>query len=94
MSKILQDAGLKVTVGRYSVRVEDCTHFVFQEYGSDYGHPSIDADGESLAEMMRDGKLVSDALRRAEIRHRFELYDASNAMVGYLHHAWPRDLEG
>lgn len=89
MATILRGAGLRVSVGRYSVRVEDCSHFIFQEYAGDLGVPSIDADAESLDEMMRDGKLVSDALARAGIRHRFELYGASDEMVGYLHHEWP-----
>lgn len=94
MAAILRDAGLRVYVGRYSVRVEDCSHFVFQELGGDLGEPSIDADAASLDEMMRDGKLVSDALARAGIRHRFELYDAANEMVGYLHHGWPLGHDG
>ncbi len=94
MATLLRNAGLKVHVGRYSVRVEDCSHFVFQEYGGDIGEPSIDADAGSLDEMMRDAKLVSDALGRAGIRHRFELYDEGNEMVGYLHHDWPPGHDG
>jgi hypothetical protein len=94
MATILRGAGLNVSVGRYSVRVDDCSHFVFQEYGGDLGEPSIDADAGSLGEMIRDGKLVSDALGRAGIRHRFELYDAANEMVGYLHHDWPLGHDG
>ena len=94
MAAILRDAGLTVAVGRYSVRVEDCSHFLFQNYGGDLGEPTIDADAESLEEMMRDGTLVSDALARAGIRHRFELYDAADAMVGYLHHDWPLGVVG
>ena len=94
MAAVLRDAGLKVYVGRYSIRVEDCSHLVFQEYGGDLGDPTIDADAGSLDEMMRDGKVVSDALARAKIRHRFELYDAANQMVGYLHHDWSLDHDG
>ena len=94
MAAILRDAGLRVCVGRYSVRVEDCSHFVIQEYGSDLGEPGIDADAASLDEMTRDGKLVSGALARAGIRHRFELYAAADEMVGYLHHDWPFDHDG
>ena len=89
MAAVLRNAGLRVYVGRYSLRVEDCSHFVFQEYGRDICEPSIDADAESLDAMLRDGALVSAALARAGIRHRFELYDAANEMVGYLHHDWP-----
>jgi hypothetical protein len=94
MAAILRNAGLRVVLGRYSVRVEDCSHFVFQEYGGDTDKPAIDADARSLEEMMREGKLVSDALARAGIRHRFELYDAANALVGYLHHDWPPGHDG
>ena len=39
--------------------------------------------------MLREGKLVSDALARAGIKHRFEIYDDGPDMVGYLHHNWP-----
>jgi hypothetical protein len=70
MVSILRAAGLNVHSGRYSVRVKDCTHFVFQEYGGDLGQPSIDADAESVEAMMRDTQIVSDALARAGIRHR------------------------
>jgi hypothetical protein len=89
MADILRRAGLDVYVGPYSVRVEDCSHFVFQEYGGDRCEPSVDADAGSLGELTRDGTLVSDALARAGIRHRFELYNGRNEMVGYLHHDWP-----
>ena len=89
MAAILRDAGLRVHVGRYSIRIENCSHFVFEEYGGDLGEPRINADAASLDEMLRDGKLVSDALARAKIQHRFELYDAANELVGYLHHDWP-----
>jgi hypothetical protein len=89
MAEILRRAGLTVRVGTYSLRVEECSHFVFQDYGGDTGEPRIDADAESLQAMTRDARLVSDALARAGIRHRFELYNAANELVGYLHHDWP-----
>lgn len=94
MAAILRNAGLSVCVGRYSIRVEDCSHFAFQEYGGNLGDPSIDADADSLDEMLRNGKLVSEALARAGIKHRFEMYDASDEMVGYLHHEWPPGHDG
>src|SRR5262249_35174815 len=75
MVAILQNAGLRAHVGQYSVRVTDCSHFVFQEYGGDLGDPAIDADADTVEDMIREGGLVSDALARAGIRHRFEIYD-------------------
>ena len=89
MAAVLRDAGLRVYVGRYSIRVEDCSYFVFQQYGGDLGDPCIEADADSAEEMLRDGTLVSDALARAGIRHRFEVYDHREDKVGYLHHEWP-----
>jgi hypothetical protein len=89
MAKILHKGGLNVYVSKYSVRVEDCSHFSFEHYGGDIGEPIIDADADSLDEMMRDAKRVSAALAAAGIRHRFELYDAANEMVGYVHYDWP-----
>lgn len=89
MAEILRDAGLQVSVGQYSIRVDNCSHFVIQEYGSDLGTPAIDADADSVNEMLRDGKLVSDALAKAGIRHRFEIYDHEDLMVEYLNYDWP-----
>ncbi|MBA4018453.1 MAG: hypothetical protein C0483_14900 [Pirellula sp.] len=91
MAAILRDAGLRVHRGRYSIRVEDCSHFVFQNYGGDIGEPVIDADADSADEMLRDGKLVSKALSQAGMVHRFEIYDYRNELVEYLHHGWLQD---
>jgi hypothetical protein len=93
MATILCDGGLRIQVGRYSVRVEDCSHFVFQEYGGDLGDPSIDADADTVGEMMREGRLVSDALARAGVKHRFEIYDDSDKLAGYLHYDWPPEKD-
>jgi hypothetical protein len=94
MAAILRAGGLRVGVGRYSIRVEDCSHFVFQEYGGDLGDPAIDADADTAADMIQDGGLVSDVLSRAGIKHRFEIYDECDTLVGYLHHQWPLQEEG
>jgi hypothetical protein len=93
MAAILRDAGLRIRVGRYSIRVEDCSWFVFQHYGGDLCDPCIESDADSSEQMLRDGKLVSDALSRAGIRHRFEVYDHRDEMVGYLHHEWPLEAD-
>ena len=89
MAAILRSAGLAATVGRYSVRVEGHPHFTFHEYGGDLGDPVIDADAESVAELLTIARLVSDALGRAGVVHRFELYDGDNVLADYLHHRWP-----
>ena len=87
MAELLSSAGLNVTVGRYSLRVNDCEHFEFQEYGGDLGNPTIDANAETLPKMLVDAGLVSNALATADIRHRFEIYAGDEyGLVGYLHH--------
>lgn len=89
MAAILRAAGLRVRVGRYSVRVEGCSHFCFQHYGGDVSEPTTDANADTVDELMQDARLVSDALARADVRHRFEIYDDDQELAGYLHHAWP-----
>jgi hypothetical protein len=89
MALILRDGGLRVQEGRYSLRVEDCSNFVFQEYGGDLGDPAIEAGADTVEDMIREGQLVSDALSRAGIRHRFEIYTDGNELAGYIHHQWP-----
>ena len=39
MADILRAAGLSVTVGRYSVRIEGHSHFVFQHIAATWGRP-------------------------------------------------------
>ncbi len=91
MARLMESAGFSVDVGRYSIRLQDCEHFVFQEYGGDLGDPQLDADASSLEKMLDDAGRVSTALASAGIRHRFELYNDSDEMVGYLHHRWPKE---
>lgn len=87
--RILESSGLRVQVGRYAVRVVDCEHFSFENFGGDRGDPGINADAESAEVLLRDAKSVSLALASADLRHRFEVYDANDHMVAYLHHRWP-----
>ena len=89
MARLLRDAGLAVSVGRYSLRLTDFDHFVFQEYGGDLGNPDVDFEADSLDDMLRDAGRVSLILANADLRHRFEIYDDSHELVGYLHHDWP-----
>lgn len=91
MASLLASAGLTVQVGRYSIRVLDCTQFVFQEFGGDTGEPTIDAGAPTVAVLMQDATLVSGALRLGNIKHRFEIYDGRGKMQSYLHHDWPRE---
>lgn len=93
MADLLRSAGFVVNVGTYSIRLDDCEHFVFQEYGDDVGQPTIDADGNSLDAMLKDGNRVSAALASHGIRHRFEIYNSDGDMVGYIHHRWPLPAE-
>ena len=89
MANILRAAGLAVVVGRYSIRVEGHSRFNFGQYGGDLGDPVIDANADSVAELLSTASLVSEALGRVGIIHRFELYEDDHEMAGYLHYGWP-----
>ena len=89
MVAVLRAAGLSVSVGRYSVCIEGHSRFIIQQYGGDLGDPVIDADAEDVPELNATATLVSEALARAGVVHRFELYDDARELVGYLHHGWP-----
>jgi hypothetical protein len=91
MARVLRAAGLRAQVGQYSIRVADCSRFIFQEYGGDLGEPQIEAEADSLEEMLHDAKLVSNALTVAGLRHRFELYNDADELVAYVHYDWPQD---
>ena len=94
MAQLLTDAGLTVNVGRYSIRVKDFRHFALQEYGGDLGDPQIEMEADSLDDMLRDAGRISKIFADANLRHRFEIYDDSSKLVGYLHHDWPQSPVG
>lgn len=94
MVALLADAGLGVVEERYSLRIKDFSHFVFQEYHGDLGVPTIDADADSVDELLCNSQRVSQALAMAGVRHRFEIYeDDQESMSAYLHYDWPRDVD-
>ena len=91
MAQVLLAAGLSLYVGRYSIRVEDCEHFSFEQFGGDLGDPCIGADAETAERMTQDAQVVSSALAAARIRHRFEVYDGNNNLAAYVHYEWPAE---
>jgi hypothetical protein len=91
LAAALRKAGLRVYVGRYSVRVEDCSCFSFEQYGGDLGPPVIEAGADTLAKMLQDTERVSAALRRAGLVHRFEVFNEEDQPVGYFHFGWPKE---
>ena len=91
LANLLCSNGLNIYVGTYSLRLENFEHFIFQEYGGDLGEPQIDADASSTAEMVVNAKTVSKILAGAGIKHRFEIYDHSDSLACYLHHAWSKE---
>ena len=49
------------------------------------------ADADDAGPLRAVASRVSAALARLGIRHRFELYDRTDELMTYLHHAWPWD---
>ena len=91
MCRILESENLSLNVGKYSIRIIEFDSFVFREYGGDLGDPCITAEAESTEELIRQSKIVSQALSKEDIRHRFEIYGTDEGLVLYLHHKWPKD---
>lgn len=92
MAAILRAGGLRVTVGHYAIRLEDCERLKIQCYGGDLGDPQIEAEAATLESLLHDASRVSAALAAADLRHRFELYvEGGSEMAAYLHHRWPPD---
>jgi len=89
LANILESSGLRIAVGRYCVRIEDCERFCFEQYGGDLGDPIIAAEAETADRLIRDAQRVSSALAAADLRHRFEIYDGNGHLAAYLHHRWP-----
>ena len=86
MARLLKEAGFRLYVGRYSIRIEDFDNFTFQEYGGDLGDPSIEADSDDLNTLIDQARLVSDVLSRAKLVHRFEVYGQSDDLAAYFHY--------
>jgi len=91
MGQILRDAGLRVDVRKYSVRVEEDANISFEHYGGDLGEPSVEAFADSKADVLRDVEKVSTALACAGVVHRFTVYDEGETAIAYFHHQLPRD---
>jgi hypothetical protein len=49
------------------------------------------ADADEAEPLRAAASRASAALARLGIRHRFELYDKTDEVMTYLHHAWPWD---
>ena len=91
MASILRAAGLRISVGQYSIRLDDFSHFVFAEYGGDLGEPCIEADASSPEALALEVQRVSSALSQASVVHRFEIYSEDGGEIRhYFHHAWPQ----
>ncbi len=84
--KALREAGLQIYVGRYSVRIENCQHFIFQEYGGDLGDPQLEAEADTVEKMERDVRLVASALEVAGIGYHFEVCNSGDEPVLSLDH--------
>jgi hypothetical protein len=91
LARLLADAGLRVTAGRYSIRLDEAEHFVIRNCGGDLGPPQVTADSASTEGLADLARRVSAALGRHAIRHRFELYGPDDRLAEYFHHAWPTE---
>ena len=91
LAQIFRSDGYQICEGRYSIRLEDFEHFEFRELGGDLGPGAVSAESTSTQALTTFAGRVSRTLAKAGIRHRFEIYSATDALVAYLHHDWPKD---
>ena len=91
MAELLISCGISVNVGKYAIRLQKFDHFVFQEYDFNGSMPSIDADAETKEQMLKEASQVSKCLSKAKLKHRFEVYDGNDEIVGYYHYEWPNE---
>lgn len=82
----LRAQGLQVDQNTWCLRIRNCSYFKF-EFNANGA--ILEADEDTPEQMLRDARLVSEALQRAGFRHRFEVYRDS-LEIAYLHHNWPR----
>ena len=93
LAAVLSKGGLRVQSGRYSLRLEDCHHFLIQRMGDDLASPQIEATAPSADELARDARRVSEALAAAQIKHRFEIYGPNEMLEAYIHFRWPNRVQ-
>lgn len=91
LAAVFRAAGLRIKVGRYSIRFRDMAHFSIKEYGGDLGPPQIEGGAPAPETLAHEAAIVSKVLARADIAHRFEIYrEEDEEPVFYIHHQWPQ----
>lgn len=88
---MFKNDGYQVREGRFSVRLVDFPEFVFRELGGDLGPGCVTADDESTEALVAFSERVSKTLAKAGVKHRFEIYTATDTLTAYSHHDWPED---
>jgi hypothetical protein len=86
LAAILRDAGFQVTATKFAIRLDDLSHFSFQDYGGYEAEPRLDAEAENAEVLWREATRVSEALAKAGMAHRFEIYE-DDQLKHSLHHA-------
>jgi hypothetical protein len=91
LAEIFRSEGYLVTEGKYSVSLDDFSHFVFRELGSELGSGTITAESDSTEDLIAFSHRVSRTLANAGIKHRFEIYSEADDLIAYIDHDWPKD---
>lgn len=63
----------------HHVSVKECSYFVFRQ--TDRKEFLVSGDADTLEEMLTDARLVSGALSKSQVHHRFEVYDESDNLA-------------
>jgi hypothetical protein len=85
LAAILRDAGFQVAATKFAIRLDDLSHFIFQDYGGYEAEPRLDAEAENAEVLLREATRVSEALTKAGIVHRFDVFE-DDQLKHSLHH--------
>ena len=86
LASLLTEHGVNASWNKFCVEVNDCSHFKFEFTN---GHAALDADADTLEQMIADARMVSDALTSAGIKHQFSVHDHHEELITHFHHEWP-----
>jgi hypothetical protein len=85
LAAILRDAGFQVTATKFAIRLDDLSHFSFQDYGGYLAEPRLEAEAADAETLLKEATRVSEALAKAGIVHQFEIHQETGEMKHSLH---------
>jgi hypothetical protein len=74
------------TEGRYLLVEMDNVEFRFERISST--ECLVSGESDRVDQLSEAAIRLSQTFAASDVRHRFEIYDGDNRLLGYLHHRW------